>query len=738
MPNQDKLRGIKERIFIHRMLGISTGALAVFLLTFAIIPNLVLEASATNLVGVGANWQSISLSLDPDYLATQDGESPGLSTHGDINFAEITPTSKDATVANSSLGNMGTLKIIKKTIEVDTTGNYYQVFLSTDNNNSTALLNTTNSNIAIPGITNGTWASPAFFSNYGWGYAVTGSTEAIALPSFITTDLSSALDRELTYTNDESVYKAVKFAAVPLLSNPQQIYKNTTDIVGGFAEENADTFNIYYGVMINTDVLAGTYENRIVYTAIASASNLDSTSINLAYDETIVTSGTEQTIYFDLASNVIPSNITTTNTHVFLVPHAEMLAAGANGYDISELSGTYAECAITNLTISQARTSVSCTQPASPDGVIDSTGAVANGVFDYWVHIDGLNLNFVSKTVDNSPAISYIGLQSKQTIDDGEGGTTIAPFITEMQEISPTICQNTNRWNNRYTSGARIRDWSDSTNLIADIMTTRIDEETGEETEVVDTVATTAANAAEGVGTFTLKDTRDNKTYPIRRMPDGKCWMVAELELDLTSVNLTAENTNNPTADFITESRTQNHTDWCTESDDEEENMRSCFDKVLWVYTHMNGYYRNYYNWHTATAGNGTLDMEIAEDRTDAGGDICPYGWQIPSGKYSKGYSGLFISYGSSGWRVSNNTLRDTLVSTTLLTSPPSGYATVKGTGPHNTGIYASFTQSVQKDASEGWDFNVLTLYIGSGARVDPNALEYGGELLPIRCVSRD
>ena len=36
-----------------------------------------------------------------------------------------------------------------------------------------------------------------------------------------------------------------------------------------------------------------------------------------------------------------------------------------------------------------------------------------------------------------------------------------------------------------------------------------------------------------GVGTFALTDIRDNKDYLVRRLADGNCWMVQNLDLDL-------------------------------------------------------------------------------------------------------------------------------------------------------------------------------------------------------------
>ena len=49
----------------------------------------------------------------------------------------------------------------------------------------------------------------------------------------------------------------------------------------------------------------------------------------------------------------------------------------------------------------------------------------------------------------------------------------------------------------------------------------------------IDYEATALAADAIGVGTFALTDTRDSKDYLVRRLADGNCWMVQNLELEL-------------------------------------------------------------------------------------------------------------------------------------------------------------------------------------------------------------
>ncbi|MBR3233235.1 hypothetical protein IKF74_03090, partial [Candidatus Saccharibacteria bacterium] len=87
MQTKTKLKGVRERIFYHRLLGISVGALAVFLMAFTLIPTLIAEASAaTNNASVEANWAGISLTLDPDF----GNGSMSDAGHGDVDFGGVT------------------------------------------------------------------------------------------------------------------------------------------------------------------------------------------------------------------------------------------------------------------------------------------------------------------------------------------------------------------------------------------------------------------------------------------------------------------------------------------------------------------------------------------------------------------------------------------------------------------------------------------------------------------------
>ncbi len=129
-----------------------------------------------------------------------------------------------------------------------------------------------------------------------------------------------------------------------------------------------------------------------------------------------------------------------------------------------------------------------------------------------------------------------------------------------------------------------------------------------------------------------LEDERDGDVYAVARLTDGNCWMLENLRLDNTAT-ITSTNTHNPAEGFILSASSNS---WCSDETAE------CIDQSMLNTNNMkmdgtyegNWYaYGNYYNWYSATAGNGkyeTLKNTVA-------GDICPINWKLP-----RGYSGVY------------------------------------------------------------------------------------------------
>ena len=151
-----------------------------------------------------------------------------------------------------------------------------------------------------------------------------------------------------------------------------------------------------------------------------------------------------------------------------------------------------------------------------------------------------------------------------------------------------------------------------------------------------------------------LTDNRDNETYAIAKLPDGdygRCWTIENLRLDDTP-ELTSANTHNPSLPLTnswyynggiqTTPTTSNHLSspnipgpWCNDGTDNCVNQSMLFvdNTTLFDNNTASNYnigrnvysYGNYYNWYSATAGNGTQNTVGF-----SGGDICPSGWFLP------------------------------------------------------------------------------------------------------------
>ncbi|MDO5451773.1 MAG: FISUMP domain-containing protein [Candidatus Saccharibacteria bacterium] len=186
-----------------------------------------------------------------------------------------------------------------------------------------------------------------------------------------------------------------------------------------------------------------------------------------------------------------------------------------------------------------------------------------------------------------------------------------------------------------------------------------------------------------------LTDDRDGDTYAIARLSDGKCWMIENLRLadshqegaSSVPTTLTTTNTNNPLNDGNATDPTvalkHNYTDtdtftnlsatssvaydestapdgWCTTSSaacDDQSRLRTdntanrvSYSTTQSMSTGANLYsYGNYYNWYSATAGRGTYSTGSNVTTT---GDLCPYGWHLPTGTGSGEFGLLSNSLG--------------------------------------------------------------------------------------------
>ena len=560
------LTKVKEAILFRRFLGASVVGMVIFVMAFVLAPYISAEANAASLLAsADVDWSAATLTLDPDY---------GETGSGDVDFGSIVPTSK---VSGTSYGS---LRVVKKTIGVTTSGSHFAVYLST--NGDTTGLNlvvsgsgdgaVTNSNVNIPALTN-TIASPTTFvirDNKGWGYNVPNAGTDGNVTGASDFNGSTALVTDTTITSSSTgsaatTYTGSLWAGVTNVNNPAMIWSATTSNIYGFGGENGDTnnnFDIYYGVAVDTDVLAGTYQNKVLYTAIASTDAIDTVSSNiLRSGDEFVAGGNTLTVEFDLTHSVPTQTLAEDDFTITLIPHGALYDAeleydegtdtytGGFDYDktateLAALSGVSCPVATNSLSMatgdSTTRSSIACTLPAN-----DAEDGSGNASYDIWMHIDRYNIDYLShytyeyddgdaqtEDVYDVATITYAGLQSyfpNTGSTYGSAATYTDPRFTEnttlhgagkvayyMQDMTSSICKMTNKWSNALGLNARVYNYAGTGDPLANTMN---------------------GSMEIGVGTFALRDERDNKDYLVRRLADGNCWMVQNLDLDLAQYN---------------------------------------------------------------------------------------------------------------------------------------------------------------------------------------------------------
>ena len=171
-------------------------------------------------------------------------------------------------------------------------------------------------------------------------------------------------------------------------------------------------------------------------------------------------------------------------------------------------------------------------------------------------------------------------------------------------------------------------------------------------------------------------DNRDNDTYAVAKLADGKCWMIENLRLD-DSAELSVNNTNNPILPLVNSYRFENRkyvvdeisnhlsvshdwlcsngydygdSFWCnlTLLDNTNTSNRTTNETVSWWHNLYS--YGNYYNTYSALSGNvetTTRYNDSSDNDFDSGSDICPKGWHLPNGSVQGDFGQLINAIGT-------------------------------------------------------------------------------------------
>ena len=128
------------------------------------------------------------------------------------------------------------------------------------------------------------------------------------------------------------------------------------------------------------------------------------------------------------------------------------------------------------------------------------------------------------------------------------------------------------------------------------------------------------------VPTVTLTDTRDNNTYTVSKLADGKCWMTQNLRIIDKTITPADSNV---TANYTIPASSING-----------------FNVYNTNNAYLDSIHGGYYTWTTATAGTGTTALSTNGHNTTV--SICPKGWRLPTSGASGEFQTLYNNYSSS------------------------------------------------------------------------------------------
>ena len=232
--------------------------------------------------------------------------------------------------------------------------------------------------------------------------------------------------------------------------------------------------------------------------------------------------------------------------------------------------------------------------------------------------------------------------------------------------------------------------------------------------------------------TATLKDKRDNNTYTVAKLKDGKCWMTQNLRLKLdTSTPL------KPTDSDVTQNWTPNHSTETTltglwDQDPEgDKTVRSYYDSTK-------SEYGVYYTHTAATAG--TI-ANMNNDGDEATGSICPKGWRLPktgtaSDSPNNDFYNLSKEYkGSATWDHDTGFGGYWNGSYQMLSGEPK-YVLSGGRDSHLVSLYGTGSDGYYWSSTiqDGYNAYIMYLYSSYIYPREGNGLNLGAN---VRCVAR-
>lgn len=208
--------------------------------------------------------------------------------------------------------------------------------------------------------------------------------------------------------------------------------------------------------------------------------------------------------------------------------------------------------------------------------------------------------------------------------------------ITKMQEMTPELCANT-------TTPYAYRDGAEHDSTFSNIVSEITHVHTADRNKIPET---------------TLKDTRDNKTYVVRKLADSHCWMSQNLALSTTNgqVLTDADTDMNGGRTFTAPGASAKGDVWSHSGADGPHYLKpeagheyynnGVTPSSTGSPTESTG---NYYDWIMVTAGardSSGNSLVNAHSSGEAADSICPKGWRLPTQDGNISYDNLLRAYG--------------------------------------------------------------------------------------------
>ena len=558
----------------------------------------------------------------------------------------------------------GSRGLVTDTLKVTSnTPNGYYIYLSMANTtNGQKLVNMSDSSYFLSPIDTGTYS----MSNPGnlgavntWGVAV-GDT------------YNASFDAASAYASDDSLTATTKFAPVPAYGAEELLITRTGSTVMPGAETDTskatvDTIPVYYGFYANSALPSGTYQNTVLYTAYAEATDTPGGVATYTGDVDYKNGG----------------NITFTTS---LYTDREVATSDV----VVKINGKTATV-----------TSVSKVDAGNNDSVRIVVAAPTQdkpGVYDATIDID------------------KFAHHSATTIEYQTDGVTISGTnYKTMQSLPSGWCSSWANTPSAFTSGSGPTYTYNGADEPSAVLTNPDDYWDGRRSVRI-------SNINADVPEVYLKDNRDGNYYRIRKFADGNCWMTENLRLvfstdgaltvgkvasdgvtiTATDTAITTDNTQVTSAQLanwqsivakteVSGTLGSAHTVWGADSGAIHASSTSSItnndDNSKLSAKYARSYYNattksdcanglndvttssssncfigdndeqtigTYYNFTAATAGKGTEAMTTGSSTTDS---ICPKGWQLPTNTGTKSYTNLLVdTYGGGTWDASSNT----------------------------------------------------------------------------------